>query len=51
MTTDTVKKELAVKIKLGSSAVTIGGACKGVGMLYPAYEDRKTCDDVIFYND
>ena len=39
MTTDTVKKELAVKVKLGSGTVTIGGACKGVGMLYP---DMKT---------
>lgn len=35
MTTDTVKKELAVKVKFGSATVTIGGACKGVGMLYP----------------
>jgi glutamate N-acetyltransferase/amino-acid N-acetyltransferase len=35
MTTDTRKKELAVKIKLGRSTVTIGGACKGVGMLHP----------------
>lgn len=35
MTTDTVKKELAVKVKLGPAAVTIGGACKGVGMIYP----------------
>lgn len=35
MTTDTVKKECAVKIKLGRSTVTIGGACKGVGMLHP----------------
>jgi glutamate N-acetyltransferase/amino-acid N-acetyltransferase len=39
MTTDTVKKELAVRVKMGSSVVTIGGACKGVGMLYP---DMKT---------
>ncbi|MDP3790820.1 MAG: bifunctional glutamate N-acetyltransferase/amino-acid acetyltransferase ArgJ [Candidatus Omnitrophota bacterium] len=39
MTTDTVKKELAVRVKLGSATVTIGGACKGVGMLYP---DMKT---------
>ena len=39
MTTDTVKKELAVKVKIGSATVTIGGACKGVGMLYP---DMKT---------
>ncbi|MBI5123916.1 MAG: bifunctional ornithine acetyltransferase/N-acetylglutamate synthase, partial [Candidatus Omnitrophica bacterium] len=35
MTTDTCKKELAVKIRIGSSTVTIGGACKGVGMIYP----------------
>lgn len=35
ITTDTRKKELAVKVKLGSSVVTIGGACKGVGMIYP----------------
>ena len=35
MTTDTVKKELAVKIKLGGEVVTIGGACNGVGMIYP----------------
>ena len=35
MTTDTVKKEFAVKVKLGAAVVTIGGACKGVGMLYP----------------
>jgi glutamate N-acetyltransferase/amino-acid N-acetyltransferase len=35
MTTDTKKKELAVKVKLSGSVVTIGGACKGVGMIYP----------------
>ena len=35
MTTDTKKKEFAVKVKLGASTVTIGGACKGVGMIYP----------------
>lgn len=39
MTTDTVSKEYAVKLKLGRSVVAIGGACKGVGMLYP---DMKT---------
>ena len=39
MTTDTVKKESAVKVKLGQKSVTIGGACKGVGMIYP---DTKT---------
>lgn len=42
MTTDTVKKELAVvKVKLGSATVTIGGACKGVGMLYPLMKAQK----------
>ncbi len=35
MTTDTKKKEMAVKVRLGRSTVTIGGACKGVGMIYP----------------
>ncbi len=35
MTTDTVKKEIAVKIKLGGVVVTIGGAAKGVGMIHP----------------
>lgn len=35
MTTDTVRKEYAVKVKLGGAVVTIGGACKGVGMLHP----------------
>ena len=41
MTTDTVKKEFAVKVRLGSSVVTIGGACKGVGMLYPEMKAEK----------
>ena len=41
MTTDTAKKEFAVKIKLGTSMVTIGGACKGVGMLYPVMKTEK----------
>lgn len=35
MTTDTVKKEFAVKIKLGDAVVAIGGAVKGVGMIHP----------------
>ncbi len=35
MTTDTVRKEFVVKVKIGHSTVTIGGACKGVGMIYP----------------
>ena len=42
MTTDTVRKELAViKVKLGRATVTIGGACKGVGMLYPVLKTER----------
>jgi len=41
MTTDTVKKELAVKVKLGKVTVTIGGACKGVGMIYPLMKTER----------
>ena len=41
MTTDTKKKELAVKLKLGAQAVTIGGVCKGVGMIYPDMKTEK----------
>ena len=35
MTTDTVKKEIAVEIELGGKTVTIGGMCKGAGMIHP----------------
>ncbi len=35
MTTDTKKKELAVRFKAGGFYITIGGTAKGVGMLYP----------------
>ncbi|MDO4633053.1 MAG: bifunctional glutamate N-acetyltransferase/amino-acid acetyltransferase ArgJ [Eubacteriales bacterium] len=35
MTTDTVKKEVAVQIELGGKTVTIGGMCKGSGMIHP----------------
>jgi glutamate N-acetyltransferase/amino-acid N-acetyltransferase len=35
MTTDTVKKEIAVKIKFGGAVVTLGAAAKGVGMVHP----------------
>lgn len=35
MTTDTVHKEVAVKIALGSKEVFIGGAAKGSGMICP----------------
>jgi glutamate N-acetyltransferase/amino-acid N-acetyltransferase len=41
MTTDTRKKELAVKVRLGKSVVTIGGACKGVGMIHPEMRTQK----------
>ena len=35
MTTDTVKKEVAVQIELDGKVVTIGGMCKGSGMIHP----------------
>jgi glutamate N-acetyltransferase/amino-acid N-acetyltransferase len=35
MTTDTVKKEIAVEIDLDGTVVTIGGMCKGSGMIHP----------------
>ncbi len=35
MTTDTVNKEVAVKITLGGKEVTVGGMCKGSGMIHP----------------
>lgn len=35
MTTDTVKKEVAVRVELGGKTVTIGGMCKGSGMIHP----------------
>ncbi|MBQ9064575.1 MAG: bifunctional glutamate N-acetyltransferase/amino-acid acetyltransferase ArgJ [Blautia sp.] len=35
MTTDTVSKEAAVQVTLGSHTVTIGGMCKGSGMIHP----------------
>ncbi|MDO4322926.1 MAG: bifunctional glutamate N-acetyltransferase/amino-acid acetyltransferase ArgJ [Lachnospiraceae bacterium] len=35
MTTDTVKKEAAVEIELGGKTVTVGGMCKGSGMIHP----------------
>ena len=35
MTTDTVKKEVAVTIQLGGKTVVIGGMCKGSGMIHP----------------
>jgi glutamate N-acetyltransferase/amino-acid N-acetyltransferase len=41
MTTDTVPKECAVKVDIGGSRVTIGGCCKGVGMIYPEMRTEK----------
>lgn len=35
MTTDTVKKEVAVQLEIGGKTVTIGGMCKGSGMIHP----------------
>lgn len=35
MTTDTVRKEAAVEIELSGKTVTIGGMCKGSGMIHP----------------
>ena len=35
MTTDTEKKEAAVELELGGKTVTIGGMCKGSGMIHP----------------
>lgn len=35
MTTDTVKKEVAVQVELGGVTVTVGGMSKGSGMIHP----------------
>ena len=35
MTTDTVNKEIAVQVELGRKTVTVGGMCKGAGMIMP----------------
>ena len=35
MTTDTLHKEIAVQVELGGKTVTIGGMCKGSGMIHP----------------
>lgn len=35
MTTDTLSKEVAVEIEVGGKTVTIGGTCKGSGMIHP----------------
>ena len=35
MTTDTKKKEAAVQVMIGGKTVTVGGMCKGSGMIHP----------------
>ena len=35
MTTDTKNKEVAVEFELGGATVTMGGMCKGSGMIHP----------------
>ena len=35
MTTDTVNKEVAVSFDIGGKTVTMGGMCKGAGMIHP----------------
>ncbi len=35
MTTDTVKKEIALEVEIGGRTVTFGGMCKGSGMIHP----------------
>lgn len=35
LTTDTHKKEIAVSVEVGGKTVTIGGMCKGAGMIHP----------------
>lgn len=35
MTTDTKSKQVAVQIEIGGTTVTIGGMCKGSGMIHP----------------
>ena len=35
MTTDTKNKEVAVQVEIGGKTVTIGGMCKGSGMIHP----------------
>jgi glutamate N-acetyltransferase/amino-acid N-acetyltransferase len=35
MTTDTVQKEIAVEVETDGRTITIGGCCKGAGMIHP----------------
>ena len=41
LTTDTVKKEFVVKVRLGGAVATIAGVCKGVGMIHPDLKAEK----------
>ena len=35
MTTDTIPKEIAFEFEIGGKTCTIGGMCKGSGMIHP----------------
>lgn len=35
MTTDTISKEIAVEVQIDNKTVTVGGMCKGSGMIHP----------------
>ncbi len=35
MTTDTVSKQIAYEVEIGGKTVTVGGMCKGSGMIHP----------------
>lgn len=35
MTTDTKNKQVAVQVEIGGATVTVGGMCKGSGMIHP----------------
>lgn len=35
MTTDTIHKQIAVEVEIGGRTVTLGGMCKGSGMIHP----------------
>ena len=35
MTTDTRHKQVAVSVEIGGKTVTVGGMCKGAGMIHP----------------
>lgn len=50
MTTDTVSKEVAVQFDVGNDTVTLGGMCKGSGMIHPNMATMlavTTCDAAV----